>query len=146
MLDMTRQPRHLLGDGIFHITARGVARMTIYRDEDDFAWFLSLLGTVVPRFNWRRHAYCLMPNHYHLVLRATVSDLSRGMQRLNSIYAQGFNQRYERIGHLFQDRFGARMIDSEDYLEDACEYVINNPVRAELCATASDWPWSGLDL
>ena len=146
MLGMARQPRHLLVDGFFHITARGVARMTIYRDEDDFTWFLRLLGAVVPRFAWQRHAYCLMPNHYHLVLKATVNDLSRGMQRLNSLYAQGFNQRYERTGHLFQNRFGARMIDSEDYLEDACEYVINNPVRAELCATASEWPWSGLDL
>ena len=146
MLGMARQPRHLLGDGIFHITARGVARMTIYRDEDDYTWFLQLLGTVMPRFAWQRHAYCLMPNHYHLVLKATLNDLSRGMQRLNGLYAQGFNQRYDRTGHLFQDRFGARMIDSEDYLEDACEYVINNPVRAELCATASEWPWSGLEL
>jgi putative transposase len=146
MISMPRQPRYLLGDGIFHVTARGVARMTIYRDETDFTWFLRLLEAVVPGFNWRRHAYCLMPNHYHLVLKATLDDLSRGMHRLNSRYAQGFNQRYERTGHLFQDRFGARLIESEDYLADACDYVINNPVRAELCATAGEWPWSGLDV
>jgi putative transposase len=139
---MPRQPRTLLGDGIFHVTARGVARMVIYRDLDDFRQFVQLLAAVVLRFRWRRRAFCLMPNHYHLVVESTRCDLSDGMHRLNGLYAQGFNDRYERSGHLFQNRFGARLIEHDRQLENVCAYVLDNPVRAGLTATAEDWPWS----
>jgi putative transposase len=139
---MPRQPRHLLGDGIFHVTARGVARAVIFRERDDFARFVALLASVVRRFRWRRHAYCLMPNHYHLVVETTQPQLSEGMHRLNFLYAQGFNDRYERDGHLFQNRFGARLIAEERYLARACAYVEENPVRAGLSPTAESWPWS----
>jgi putative transposase len=139
---MPRQPRNLLGDGIFHVTARGVARMVVYRDLDDFGRFVRLLAAVVPRFRWRRHAYCLMPNHYHLVVESTRPDLSDGMHRLNGLYAQGFNDRYERSGHVFQNRFGARLIEDERRLGNVCAYVLDNPVRAGLAATAEVWPWS----
>jgi putative transposase len=139
---MPRQPRTLLGDGIFHVTARGVARMVIYRDLDDFRQFVKLLGAVVQRFRWRTHAYCLMPNHYHVVVESTRCDLSDGMHRLNGLYAQGFNHRYERSGHVFQNRFGARLIDDDRQLGNVCAYVLDNPVRAGLTPTAEDWPWS----
>jgi putative transposase len=139
---MPRQPRSLLGDGIFHVTARGVARMVIYRDLDDFSQFVHLLASVVPRFCWRRHAFCLMPNHYHLVVESTRRNLSDGLHRLNGLYAQGFNHRYERSGHVFQNRFGARLIEGERQLGNVCAYVLDNPVRAGLTATAEDWPWS----
>src|SRR5687768_457095 len=109
---MPRQPRSLLGDGVFHVTARGVARSLLFRDHADFSVFGSLLASVVERFRWTCHAYCLMPNHYHLVVATARLDLSRGMHRLNFLYAQGFNDRYERTGHLFQNRFGARLIES----------------------------------
>lgn len=125
------------------MTARGVARSLLFRERLDYAMFVRLLASVVDRFRWRCHAYCLMPNHYHLVVRALRVDLSRGMHRLNFLYAQGFNHRYERTGHLFQNRFGARLIESEEYLADACTYVRMNPVRAGLCVEAEDWPWSG---
>jgi putative transposase len=125
------------------VTARGVARSLLFRERLDYAMFVRLLASVVDRFRWRCHAYCLMPNHYHLVVRALRVDLSRGMHRLNFLYAQGFNHRYERTGHLFQNRFGARLIESEEYLADACTYVRMNPVRAGLCVEAEDWPWSG---
>jgi REP element-mobilizing transposase RayT len=143
---MPRQPRHLLGDGTFHITARGVARTVIYRERDDFRAFLGLLTGAVERFTWKLHAFCLMPNHYHLVLEASRRMLSKGMHRLNGLYADGFNDRYERAGHLFQNRFGARKIEDDDYLADACCYVLENPVRAGLCATPAEWPWSGGDF
>ena len=125
------------------MTARGVARSLLFRERSDFAVFVRLLASVADRFRWGCHAYCLMPNHYHLVVKALRVDLSRGMHRLNFLYAQGFNHRYERTGHLFQNRFGARLIDSEEYLADACAYVRMNPVRAGLCCEADDWPWSG---
>jgi putative transposase len=139
---MPRQPRSLLGDGIFHVVSRGVARMVIFRDRDDYGGFVGLLGSVVDRFLWTHHAYCLMPNHFHLVVQTTRVRLSNGMHRLNGLYAEGFNDRYERVGHVFQDRFGARLIEDGSYLTAACAYVVNNPVRAGLVDTAEEWPWS----
>ena len=87
------------------------------------------------------HALCLMTTHYHLVLEAKRVDLSRGLQRLNGRYAQGFNERHVRFGHLFADRFAARAIDDETYLLQACQYVIENPVRAGICSSADEYPW-----
>ncbi len=140
---MARQPRKLLGDGVFHAIARGVARTVIFCERDDFVCFLGLFEAVLRRFPWKVHAYCLMPNHYHLVTETTQLDLSAGMHRLNGLYAQGFNGRYERSGHLFQNRFGVRKIEGEEHLADVCDYVLDNPVRAGLCDRAEDWPWSG---
>jgi putative transposase len=140
---MARQPRNVLDDGLFHVFARGVARMLIFREQDDYALFLALLEAVARRFPWKIHAFCLMPNHYHLVTEASRPDLSGGMHRLNGLYGQGFNNRYERTGHLFQGRFGARMVQGHDHLAAACAYVLENPVRAGLCERAEDWPWSG---
>jgi putative transposase len=117
--------------------------MDIFLDTMDFGGFRALLSSVVERFSWSCLAYCLMPNHYHLVLETPRVLLSRGMHRLNFLYAQGFNARYERQGHVFQNRFGARLIDHQDYLGDACTYVWMNPVRAGLCRAPEDWPWSG---
>lgn len=139
---MPRQPRHLLGDGIFHVTARGVARALIFLEHDDFRTFVRLFAGVVERFRWQSHAFCLMPNHYHLVIETSRGQLSDGMHRLNGLYAQGFNDRYERVGHLFQNRFGARRINDDCHLATVCAYVLDNPVRAGLSATAEDWPWS----
>ena len=141
---MARQPRKLVGDGVFHAIARGVGRMVIFRERDDYACFLGLLAAVLRRFPWKVYAYCLMPNHYHLVIETSQPDLSAGMHRLNGLYAQGFNHRYERPGHVFQNRFSARLVEGGDCdLRAVCKYVMNNPVRAGLCERAGDWPWSG---
>jgi putative transposase len=88
-------------------------------------------------------AYCLMTTHYHLVVATPTPDLSRGMHYLNGLYAQRFNGRWDRFGHLFAERFWSRLIESEEYLGAACNYVFENPVRAGLCESASQWRWSG---
>ena len=124
------------------MTTRGVDRGCIYRDAEDRRTFLDLLGSVVRRRTWYLHAVCLMGNHYHLVAETTRDRLSLGMHRLNGVYAIRFNRRHARTGHLFGDRFSAYVIDSDEYLTDACRYVVNNPVRAGLCDHARDWPWS----
>jgi putative transposase len=143
---MARQPRRELPDGFFHTTARGTGRMAIVHDDADCEAFMTLLERVVRRWSWSLYAYCLMPNHYHLVLATSVDHLSMGMHALNGRHARRFNERYLRSGHLFQERFDARVIESETYLEDACQYVLDNPVRAGLVATADSWPWSGSPL
>jgi putative transposase len=94
------------------------------------------------RHAWICHAYCLMTTHYHLILEATRSALSNGLCELNGMYARLFNQRHGRFGHLFADRYSTRVIGSQEYLYEACSYVLLNPVRAGLCDRIEDWPWS----
>jgi putative transposase len=138
---MPRVPRSALPDGIFHVTARGNAREVIFRDGIDFADFERQLFRVRDVFAWTLHAYCLLPNHYHLIVEASRPDLSSGMQRLNGRYAQRFNERYERVGHVFQNRFKSFVIESEEHFERALAYVSANPVEAGLCECSDDWPW-----
>jgi REP element-mobilizing transposase RayT len=117
--------------------------LPIFRDDADRLSLLGLLAVTVGSERWTMEALCLMGNHYHLVLRARRAALSNGMQWLNGVYAQRFNRRYARRGHLFGDRYASWIVGSEPHLVAAIEYVLLNPVRAGLCAQAEDWPWSG---
>jgi REP element-mobilizing transposase RayT len=142
---VARLPRSALAEGqFFHLYARGVDHLTIFRDRDDRLRFLQLLAAVTEREAWRCHAFCLMDTHVHLIVEAALARVSRGMQSLLGLYARHFNDRHRRSGHLFGDRFGAQLIESEPYLEIAVEYVLHNPVRAGMVESASDWPWSGV--
>jgi REP-associated tyrosine transposase len=129
---------------VYHVTNRGVDRAPIYLDDIDRKTFLTLLGLVVSRHDWTCHAFCLMTTHYHLILETDQPNLASGMRRLNGAYAQQFNKRHDRRGHLFGGRYSVYVIDRDDHFEASCLYVLENPVRAGLCKTASDWPWSGL--
>jgi REP element-mobilizing transposase RayT len=137
-----RIPRRSLPDGIFHVTSRGVARALIFRDALDYVALRSQLREVIRRFGWNVYAYCLMPNHYHLIVEIDREQLSAGMHRLNGLYAQRFNRRHDRVGHVFQNRFAAYVIESDEHLLAAILYLDENPVRAGLCEKAADWPWS----
>jgi putative transposase len=139
---MRRARRELPSPGIYHVTTRGVARTAIFLDDDERRLFLRLLADVVGRHDWRCHAFCLMTNHYHAVVETHLWRLSDGMQRLNGVYAQAFNRRHARTGHLFGDRYASWVVTDEDYLRHACEYILQNPVRAGLCERAEEWPWS----
>jgi putative transposase len=132
--------------GAYHVTARGVARQQIYRDGDDYALFVALLRRTTRRWRWHLVAYCLMPNHFHLVVTTDRERLSRGMHLLNFRYAQSFNERYTRVGHLFQSRFAAHVIDADEHFVNACTYVLDNAVRAGLCCARDDWPWLGGEI
>jgi len=142
---MARILRTQLPDGVFHVTTRGVDHVAIFRDGLDRRRFLSLLGECVERFRWEVYAFCLMTTHYHLVLGTTVEAMALGMHRLNGIHALQFNRRHKRWGHLFGDRYASWVVDSDEYVTAAVEYVLNNPVRAGLCARPEEWPWSGLN-
>jgi REP element-mobilizing transposase RayT len=141
---MPRVVRTALPDGFFHVTALGVNKTAIFLDDRDRLFFLELLLECVERFVWEMWAMCLMTTHYHLVLHSTRPNLSDGIQVLSGEHAARFNARYERTGHLFGGRFGSRVIDSDEYLAAACEYVWHNPVRAGLVTRPEDWPWSHL--
>jgi REP element-mobilizing transposase RayT len=127
---------------MFHAYARGVPGQLVFLDQFDYEAFMTLLRRTERRAQWRLQAACLMPNHYHVLLEATVEALSTGMHRLNGIYAQRFNRRHLRYGHLFASRFGCRLIEGDEYYETVCAYVLDNPVRAGLCEEWSEWPWS----
>jgi putative transposase len=141
---VTRQLRSDLPDGIFHVTARGVDGTVIFLDDTDRLRFLDLYRQSVERHDWLCHTFCLMTNHYHLVVEAARAAVSAGIHRLNGLHAQRFNRCHRRTGHLFGDRFSSWVIEDEEHLTAACEYVLHNPVRAGLCERPEDWPWSGI--
>ena len=139
---MTR-PLHLDYSGAWlHVFSRGVDRHDIYLDDHDRRHFLDLLGVTIPQFRWRLHAYVLMSNHYHLLVETTEPTLSRGMKKIGGEYARWFNKRHRRVGHLFQGRFKAHLIDHDEYLLSVARYIVLNPVRAHMVEDALQWPWS----
>jgi putative transposase len=127
-----------------HVTTRGNGRRTIFRDDVDYLTFLRMLREVQSRFAWLLHAYCLMPNHYHLVLGSD-APLDRGMHLLNGRYARRFNKRHGHTGHVFEGPYDPKPVESDEHFTECCRYIAENPVRAGLCETAADWPWSGGD-
>ncbi|KAA0255815.1 transposase [Acidobacteria bacterium ACD] len=127
---------------IWHVTSRGNERADVFRDDGDRERFLAVLARTVGLFRWRLHAYVLMGNHYHLLLETPEPTLSRGMAYLNGVYTQFFNRRHGRVGHLFQGRFKAVLVEKESHLLELVRYAVLNPVRAGVCATAAAWPWS----
>src|SRR4030066_2444129 len=139
---MARPLRIEYPGAIYHITSRGNARQPIYKDDKDRETFLELLGSVVSRYGWICHAYCLMGNHYHLLIETPDGNLSQGMRQLNGIYTQHFNRRHGRVGHLFQGRFKAIVVDRDSYLLELCRYVVLNPIRAAMVKHVEHYPWS----
>jgi putative transposase len=138
---MPRSPRENFEGTIHHVYARGVAGTDIYRDDLDRQLYLRLLAEVTVRFEWNCLAHCLMTNHVHLLVETPRANLAEGMQGLHGTYAQKFNWRHERSGHLFQGRYGETRIKSDAHLHTATMYIVRNPVEAGLCASPSDWRW-----
>jgi REP element-mobilizing transposase RayT len=137
------RPLRIQAPGLtYHVVARGVRRTSIYVDEVDRHRFLRLLSHVIQRYALLCHAYCQMSNHYHLAVTTTEANLSRAVQRLNSHYAQWWNWRHERIGHVFQSRFNSQIIQDNAYLVNVCRYIVLNPVRARMVGSPEEWPWS----
>jgi REP element-mobilizing transposase RayT len=104
--------------------------------------FMAFLAQSVYKCRWRCLAYCLMRNHYHVMLSLSSANLSKGMHRLNGVYARRFNELHGHTGHLFEARFSSMLIETEEHFLDTIRYVALNPVKAGLCADPADWPWS----
>jgi REP element-mobilizing transposase RayT len=140
---MPRPLRSFEPGGYYHLTARGNNGREIVVDDHDRASFVALLRRTTGRFRLDVHAWCLLTNHYHLVVATQDGEVSKALHHLNGRYARYFNERHERTGHLFNGRFRATVLASEGHLEAACAYVLLNPVRAGLVAAAGDWRWAG---
>jgi REP element-mobilizing transposase RayT len=139
---MSRPIRIEFPDALYHVTARGDRREDIFEDDADRQMFLSTLEQVITQFNWLCHAWCLMDNHYHLMIQTPDGNLSKGMRQLNGVYTQTCNRRHKHVGHLFQGRFKAILVDSDAYLLELTRYVVLNPVRAGMVKKPGDWSWS----
>lgn len=139
---MPRPPRVSVPHGVYHVTSRGNRRQPVFVDGRDREFFLGMLAITCARRRWSCRGYCLMPNHYHLVVETPDADLSSGMQGLNGEYAHHFNFFHGIDGHLFQGRFHAVLVESDPHLAELSRYIALNPVRAGLAATARDWRWS----
>ncbi|MCP4991239.1 MAG: transposase [Colwellia sp.] len=136
------RPLRIEFDGAFyHVTSRGNARQNIYLNGSDYLLFLDTLTDVCKRYNWLIHAYCLMTNHYHLVVETPEGNLSLGMRQLNGVYTQRFNRKHGRVGHIFQGRFKSVLVDSDSYYITLIRYVIQNPLRANMVKQVGDYSW-----
>jgi putative transposase len=137
------RPLRIEYDGaLYHVTSRGNARKSIFAGDEDRKIFLDTLKKVNEKYNFLCHAYCLMNNHYHLLIETPDGNLSKGMRQLNGIYTQRYNRRNKKTGHVFQGRYKAILIQKENHLLEVCRYIVLNPVRARAVTLPKEWKWS----
>jgi REP element-mobilizing transposase RayT len=139
---MARPLRLEYPGAVYHLTSRGNARQDIFAGDADREKFLSILAATVGRYKWLCHAYCLMDNHYHLLLETPDPNLSLGMRMLNGVYTQAFNRDHQRVGHVFQGRYQAVLVEKDAHLLELCRYIVLNPVAAGMVTGPEQWPWS----
>ena len=139
---MSRPLRLEFPGALYHLTSRGDRREDIYEDDTDRQAFLDVFSSVIERHNWVCYAYCLMSNHYHLLVQTPDANLSKGMRQLNGVYTQAYNRRHKKSGHLFQGRYKSILVDVDSYLLEVSRYVVLNPVRAGMVKSAAQWEWS----
>jgi putative transposase len=131
-----------LPGGYYHVSTRGNNRREIFVDDHDRSTFLRHFGRLSKKYDWTVLAYCLMSNHYHLILQLGDLGMSRGMCELNGGYARMYNRRHRRANHLFGRRYWDALLASDEHLLECCRYVVLNPVRAGLCRRPAEWRWS----
>jgi REP element-mobilizing transposase RayT len=126
----------------YHVTARRVDRTLLFVDEEDYRCYVTLLAKTVERFGWVLLSFSLMPNHIHLLIELREPNLGKGMHWLQKSYARYFNDRHDRSGRLFEHRYDPKLVTDDLYLVTVVAYIEQNPVKARLCATPEEWPWS----
>lgn len=139
---MTRPLRLEFPGALYHVTSRGNRRNLIYRDDADRRAWLKVLGQVCKRHHFVIHSFCQMTNHYHLLVETVEANLSQGMRQLNGVYTQHFNWRHSLVGHLFQGRYKAILVQKESYLLELSRYIVLNPLRAKMVPSLDHWQWS----
>ena len=139
---MARPLRIEFPGAVYHITSRGNALQSIFIDDIDRQVFLEVLGNVVEKYNWLCHAFCLLDNHYHILVETQEPNLSLGMRQLNGVFTQRVNIRHQRVGHLFQGRYKAILVEKNEHLLELCRYIVLNPIRAGMVSEPKQWQWS----
>lgn len=139
---MARPLRIEYAGALYHVTSRGDRREDIYLDDEDRLIWLQILAQTCSRFNWRCHAWCQMDNHYHILIETIEGNLSQGMRQLNGVYTQKSNRRHGRVGHVFQGRYKAILVQKDSYLLELSRYIVLNPIRAHMVKNVRDWKWS----
>lgn len=139
---MARPIRIELAGGLYHVTSRGDRCEAVFADDADRLLWLGVFGETCQRFNWVCHAWCLMGNHYHILIETNEPNLSQGMRHLNGVFTQSTNRRHRRVGHLFQGRFKSILVEKDSHLLELSRYVVLNPVRAGMVDNVDQWPWS----
>ena len=139
---MPHPPRVIVPGETYHLFTRGSNKLPVYFEEDDYVDFLGILANVVRRDTWKVLAYCLMPNHFHLLVTPDVAGISNGMRELNGGFSRRTSLKYGRTAHLFKNRFGDRRMTSAGQLIYVARYIVLNPVAAGICAHPRQWRWS----
>jgi REP element-mobilizing transposase RayT len=139
---MARHERKISNTGIYHILLRGINRQRIFEQAEDYIQFLDHLYETRKISGLTLYAYCLMNNHVHLLVKEGTEPLSMVFRRLGTRYVPWFNRKYERTGHLFQDRFRSEPVETDEYFLSVLNYIFHNPVKAGLCVNAEDYEWS----
>jgi putative transposase len=139
---MARPLRVEIEDGLYHVTNRGNARQAIFHDSVDFQSRMDWVRRTIETYSWHLHAFVLMNNHDHLFVETPRANLAAGMQYVNGGYTIGYNRRHGRVGHLFQGRYKAVLIESEGHYWELSRYIHLNPVRARLVQRPEQWAWS----
>ena len=143
---MTRTERKISSTGIYHILARGIGRQRIFEQAEDYEQFMDFLYATKKKSGFTLYAYTLMSNHIHLLLKEGSEPVSQVFKRLGTRYAQWFNRKYERSGHLFQNRFSSEPIEDDNYFLTALIYIYQNPIKAGVCNIAADYEWGSRRL
>ncbi len=139
---MSRKHRIWYPGAMYHITARGNRKNSVFYDPDDYRRYLSMLDDTRSRYPFVLHSYCLMPNHIHLQIETISSHIQLIMKELHGSYARTFNRKYDYIGHLFQGRYHSKLIESDDYFLEVSRYIHLNPVDAGVVKQPEDYLWS----
>ena len=140
---MSRTARLLLENACYHIINRGNQKQNIFLENLDFEKYLEILKHYKNKYNFKLYAYCLMPNHIHLIIDVRkISDLAKIMQGLTQAYTAWFNDKYNKVGRLWQGRFKSMLIQKDKYLIDCLRYIELNPIRANITSSPADYPWN----
>src|SRR5215210_8075808 len=139
---MSRRPRLQYPGAVYHVMSRGNRKSVIFEDDVDRRRFLTIAELTASRYDLRIYGFCLMGNHYHLLLDTPRGNLSDAMRNLNGCYTQASNRRHTRTGHVFEGRFRSIVVERESYLRRVCRYIVRNPVRSGLAGDPAGWLWS----
>lgn len=139
---MPRRPRVHSHSNIYHVCLRGINQQQIFYDKEDYRYFLKVLEKYKEPSGYMIHAYCLMGNHIHLLIQTGAESLETVFKRIGASFVYWYNSKYERSGHLFQDRFHSEPVDDENYYRVVFRYILQNPVKAGLCKDISEYKYS----